>query len=90
MVERRDTHCHVDPCVRGEALCLEQVRNALNIFLRQLSLLGSSMVPGPGFSFADRTVWGSVRQTRSSGLDGFLLRPSETERERVKVSGART
>ena len=25
MVERRDTHCHVDPCVHGEALCLEQV-----------------------------------------------------------------
>ena len=31
-----------------------------------------------------------MRHTGSCGLDGFLLRPSETERERVKVSGART
>ena len=56
MVERRDTHCHVDPCVHGEALCLEQVKNTLNIFLAAAK--SSWLFDGPwAWRFlADRTV----------------------------------
>ena len=90
MVERRDTHCHVDHCVHGEALLFGASDERAEHFLAAAE--SSWLFDGPWdwLSFADRTVWGSVRQTRSSGLDGFLLRPLETERGRVKVSGART
>ena len=76
MVERRDTHYHVHPCVHGEALLFGTSEKRAAHFLATAK--SSCLFDGPWawLFLADRTVWGSVRQTRSSGLDGFLSRLS--------------
>ena len=64
MVKRRDTHGHVNPCVHDEALFVWSKWNALDIPCGSKS---SWLFDGPWalLFFAVRTVWGSVRQTRS-------------------------
>ena len=49
MVERRDTHCHVDACVHDEALLFGANGTCWTV-LAAASLFGSSMVPEPGLS----------------------------------------
>ena len=90
MVERRDTHCHVDPCVHGEALLFGTSEECVEHLLAAAK--SSWLFDGPWawLFFCGSYCLGLSATNQKQRSRRFLVRTSETERERVKVSGVRT